>query len=134
VLLSATVAAILVLSARWLVPFLFGAGYRPAAALVLVMAPGAAMTACGQVAGDVLRGHGLVQAVAYAQWTSAACSVVLLSLLVHRLGAMGAATATTGAAAAGLAALLMKLRGLKPGDPADRDETSARAAANEDAR
>ena len=120
-LVSSVVAAVLVLSARWLVPFLFGDRYRPAATLVLVLAPGAAMLACGQVAGDVLRGHGLVQSVARAQWKAAACSAVLLSLLVHPFGAMGAAVATTGAAAVGLAALLMKLRGLKPAEPADED-------------
>lgn len=133
-LVSSAVAAILMVSARWLVPLLFGVGYRPAAGLVLVLAPGAAMLACGQVAGDVLRGHGLVRAVAHAQWAAAACAVVLLSLLVRPFGAMGAATATTSAAATALAILLMKLRELMPVEPTHGDEASAPAAADENAR
>lgn len=129
VLLSAVVASTLVLSARRLVPFLFGVDYRPASSLVFVLAPGAAMLACSQVCGDVLRGHGLPLAVARTQWTATACSVVLVILLVHPLGAMGAAIAMTGASSVSLATLLMELHKLKSSEPARRNNTPAGASA-----
>ena len=42
--------------AYWLIPFVFGAGYRGAVPLLWILTPGAIFLACGQVAGDLLRG------------------------------------------------------------------------------
>jgi O-antigen/teichoic acid export membrane protein len=98
--------------AYWLIPFLFGASYRGAVPLLWILTPGAVFLACGQVAGDLLRGRNRPAVVAWAQGLAAVFTVVLLIALLPILGAYGAAIASTIAYGAALAAMLYSLRHL----------------------
>jgi O-antigen/teichoic acid export membrane protein len=96
-------------SAFWWVPLVFGPGFRASVPLVWLLAPGGALLACGQVCGDLLRGHGDPLAVARAQTAGAVTTVALLALLLPTFGVAGAAIASTGSAAV---ALVLQLRTL----------------------
>jgi O-antigen/teichoic acid export membrane protein len=116
ILASAGIAAAmlvpLAMVAYWLIPFLFGAGYRGAVPLLWILTPGAAFLACGQVAGDLLRGRNRPGVVAWAQGLAAVFTVVLLIALLPVVGVYGAAIASTVAYGAALAAMLHSLRHL----------------------
>ena len=96
-------------SASWLIPAVFGPGYRGAVPLLWILTPGGVFLACGQVAGDLLRGLARPGLVAMAQGLSAVCTVILLVALLPVVGVMGAAVAST--IAYGMALSLM-IRGL----------------------
>jgi O-antigen/teichoic acid export membrane protein len=102
----------LALVAYWLIPFLFGAGYRGAVPLLWILTPGAVFLACGQVAGDLLRGRNHPAVVAWAQGLAAIFTVVLLLALLPIIGVYGAAIASTAAYGTALAAMLRSLRRL----------------------
>jgi O-antigen/teichoic acid export membrane protein len=102
----------LALVAYWLIPFLFGAGYRGAVPLLWILTPGAIFLACGQVAGDLLRGRNHPAVVAWAQGLAAVFTVVLLVALLPIVGVYGAAIASTAAYGIALAAMLRSLRRL----------------------
>ena len=102
----------LALAAYWLVPALFGAGYRGAVPLLWILTPGAVFVACGQVAGDLLRGRNHPAVVAWAQGLAAIFTVVLLIALLPIVGVYGAAIASTVAYGVALAAMLRSLRHL----------------------
>lgn len=125
-LASAAVGMVLLvpvaLLAPQLVPAVFGTGFSDAIVLVWLLAPGGVFSACAQVCGDLLRGHGRPFAVARAQWIAAGLTILLLATLVPSLGATGAAIAST--VAAGVALLLM-LRGLARVTPAGTTSTDA---------
>jgi O-antigen/teichoic acid export membrane protein len=92
-------------SAYWLIPAVFGPGYRGAVPLLWILTPGGVFLACGQVVGDLLRGLGRAGQVAIAQGLAAACTVILLVTLVPVAGAVAAAIAST--IAYGMALALM---------------------------
>jgi O-antigen/teichoic acid export membrane protein len=96
--------------AYWLIPFVFGAGYRGAVPLLWILTPGAIFLACGQVAGDLLRGRNRPAVVARAQGLAAIFTVVLLIALLPTVGVYGAAIASTVAYGAALAVMLRSLR------------------------
>jgi O-antigen/teichoic acid export membrane protein len=100
--------------AFWLVPFVFGAGYRGAVPLLWILAPGAVFLACGQVTGDLLRGGNRQIVVAWAQGMAAVFTVVLLIVLLPLVGVYGAAIASTVAYGFALAAMLRCLWRLPP--------------------
>jgi antigen flippase len=102
----------LALVAYWLIPFLFGAGYRGAVPLLWIMTPGGVFLACGQVVGDLLRGRNHPAVVAWAQGLAAVFTVVLLIALLPIVGVYGAAIASTAAYGVALAAMLRSLRHL----------------------
>ena len=110
---SAGIAAAMLLPlaavAYWLIPFVFGAGYRGAVPLLWILTPGAIFLACGQVAGDLLRGRNRPAVVAWAQGLAAVFTVVLLIALLPIVGVYGAAIASTVAYGAALAAMLRSL-------------------------
>jgi O-antigen/teichoic acid export membrane protein len=81
--------------AYWLVPLVFGSGYRGAVPLLWILAPGAVFLACGQVTGDLLRGRNRPIVVAWAQGLAAIFTVVLLLALLPLVGVSGAAIAST---------------------------------------
>jgi O-antigen/teichoic acid export membrane protein len=114
VLTSAAVGLALMLpvvaSAAWLVPLVFGPGFRDAVPLIMLLAPGGVLLASGRVSADLLKGHGRPLAVAGAQAVAAAVTVVMLAVLVPPFGVTGAAVTST--VAAGVA-LLMMLRALR---------------------
>ena len=56
-------------SAYWLLPLVFGPGYRGAVPLLWILAPGAVFLASGQVAGDLLRGRNRPIVVAWSHRT-----------------------------------------------------------------
>jgi O-antigen/teichoic acid export membrane protein len=99
----------LALIAYWLVPFLFGAGYREAVPMVWILTPGAVFLACGQVAGDLLRGRNHPAVVAWAQGLAAVFTVILLIALLPVMGVYGAAVASTIAYGIALVAMLRSL-------------------------
>lgn len=111
---SAGIAAALLVPlaavAYWLIPFLFGAGYRGAVPLLWILTPGAIFLACGQVAGDLLRGRNQPAVVAWAQGLAAVFTVGLLIALLPVVGVYGAAIASTVAYGAALAVMLRSLR------------------------
>jgi O-antigen/teichoic acid export membrane protein len=99
----------LALVAYWLIPFLFGVGYRGAVPMLWILTPGAVFLACGQVAGDLLRGRNHPAVVAWAQGLAAIFTVVLLIALLPVVGVYGAAIASTVAYGIALAAMLRSL-------------------------
>jgi O-antigen/teichoic acid export membrane protein len=113
---SAGVAAILLvplaLVAYWLIPFVFGAGYRDAVPLLWILTPGAIFLSCGQVVGDLLRGRNRPAVVAWSQGLAAIFTIVLLIALLPVVGVYGAAIASTTAYGIALAAMLHALRHL----------------------
>jgi O-antigen/teichoic acid export membrane protein len=110
--IAAAILVPLAVVAYWLIPFLFGAGYRGAVPLLWILTPGAAFLACGQVAGDLLRGRNRPAVVAWAQGLAAIFTVVLLIALLPIVGVYGAAIASTVAYGTALAAMLRSLRHL----------------------
>jgi O-antigen/teichoic acid export membrane protein len=119
VLTSAAVGVALMLPvvvcAPWLVPLVFGEGFRDAVPLVMVLAPGGVLLACGRVCADLLKGHGRPLAVARAQAVAAAATGVLLAALVPPFGVTGAAVASSVAAGVALVMLLRALRRVEVG-------------------
>jgi O-antigen/teichoic acid export membrane protein len=97
--------------AYWTIPLVFGAAYRGAVPLVWILTPGAVFLACGQVAGDLLRGRGQPAVVAWAQGLAAVFTVALLLALLPVMGVSGAAIASTVAYGVALAAMLRRLLG-----------------------
>jgi O-antigen/teichoic acid export membrane protein len=115
VLASAGVASAILLPlavvAHWLVPLVFGPGYRGVVPLLWLLTPGGVFLACGQVAGDLLRGLGRPGLVAAAQGLAAVFTVILLITLLPVAGVAGAAIASTVAYGAALAAMIRVLWG-----------------------
>lgn len=95
IVLSLGTAAILMASARWAVPFVFGSAYREAVPLVWILAPGVSFLAASQICADILRGYGHPLVVARAQWLSAAGCVVSMTALLPIFGVQGAAVSTS---------------------------------------
>ncbi len=110
--IAAAILVPLALVAYWLIPFVFGAGYRGAVPLLWILTPGAVFLACGQVAGDLLRGRNHPAVVAWAEGLAAIFTVVLLIALLPIVGVYGAAIASTAAYGIALAAMLRSLRHL----------------------
>ena len=100
----------LALVAYWLLPLVFGTDYRGAVPLLWILTPGAIFLACGQVAGDLLRGRNRPAVVAWAQGLAAIFTVVLLIALLPIVGVYGAAIASTVAYGIALVAMLRSLR------------------------
>jgi len=95
---AAIASAILVplaVSASWLIPAVFGSCYRGAVPLLWVLTPGGIFLACGQVAGDLLRGLGRPGLVATAQGSTAVGAVITLVALLPVAGVEAAAIAST---------------------------------------
>ena len=95
--------------AYWLVPLVFGAGYRGAVPLLWILSPGAVFLACGQVTGDLLRGRNRPIFVAWAQGLAAVFTIVLLFALLPVVGVASAAIASTVAYGVALGAMLRYL-------------------------
>lgn len=118
----------LAIAAYWLVPLIFGAGYRGAVPLLWILTPGAVFLGCGQVVGDLLRGRNFPIVVAWAQGLAAIFTVVLLLALLPLIGVYGAAVASTVAYGIALAVMLRSLwrlprhaRGSGPAGPVTRE-------------
>jgi O-antigen/teichoic acid export membrane protein len=107
-LASAILLPVAVIS-RWLVPFVFGPGYSGVVPLLWLLAPGGVFLACGQVAGDLLRGLGRPGLVAAAQGLAAAFTVILLFALLPVAGVAAAAIASTVAYGAAVATMTRAL-------------------------
>jgi O-antigen/teichoic acid export membrane protein len=107
--LAAGMLVPLAVVAYWLVPIVFGAGYRGAVPLLWILAPGGVFLACGQVVGDLLRGTGHPGIVAWAQGLAAVFTVALLIALLPVVGVSGAAIASSVAYCIALAAMLRSL-------------------------
>ena len=99
----------LALVAYWLIPILFGVGYRGAVPLLWILTPGGIFLACGQVAGDLLRGRNHPAVVAWSQSLAAIFTVVMLVALLPIVGVYGAAIASTVAYGVALATMLHSL-------------------------
>jgi O-antigen/teichoic acid export membrane protein len=88
-----------------LVPLVFGPGYSGVVPLLWLLTPGGVFLACGQVAGDLLRGIGRPGLVAAAQGLAAVFTVILLFALLPVAGVAAAAIASTVAYGVALAAM-----------------------------
>ena len=99
-------------AAYWMIPLVFGPAYRGAVPLLWLLVPGAVFLACGQVAGDLLRGLGKPGLVATAQGLAAVFTVALLVALVPLAGVAAAAIASTTAYGVALAVMIRSLRQL----------------------
>ena len=95
--------------APWLVPLVFGPGYSGAVPLLWLLTPGGVFLACGQVAGDLLRGLGRPGLVAAAQGLAVVFTVILLITLLPVAGVAAAAIASTVAYGIALAAMVRAL-------------------------
>lgn len=122
--LATAVLAPLAAVAYWLVPAVFGAGYRGVVPLLWVLAPGAVCLACGQVVGDLLRGRNRPVVVAWSQGLAAVFTVALLIILLPIAGIYGAAIASTIAYGVALAVMLRSLWHL-PADGKKDQQTGA---------
>ena len=127
--LAAGMLVPLAVVAYWLVPLVFGASYRGAVPLLWILTPGAVFLACGQVAGDLLRGRNRPIIVAWAQGLAAVFTVALLFALLPVVGVAGAAIASTVAYGVALAAMLRSLwrlpRDARRERPQDADRVRA---------
>ena len=97
-------------SAYWLIPAVFGSGYRGSVPLVWILTPGGIFLACGQVTGDLLRGLNRPGLVAAAQGLAAIGTVTLLIVLLPSTGVAAAAIASTVAYGTALAVMIHWLR------------------------
>ena len=123
--LAAAVLIPLAVMSRWLVPEVYGASYRGAVPLVWILAPGSFFLACGQVAGDLLRGRKNPGLVAWAQGIAAIIAISMIFTLVPLMGINGAAVASTVAYGIAFAAMLLSLARL-PGKTRRRSDTMSR--------
>jgi antigen flippase len=128
VLTSAGLAASILLPAAavayWVIPLVYGSGFRGAVPLIWILTPGGISLSCIQVAGDVLRGRNRQKLVAAAEGLAAVFTVVLLIVLLPLTGVAAAAIASTfayGVAAAVMIGCLWRL-------PHEADATLASAA------
>jgi O-antigen/teichoic acid export membrane protein len=96
--------------APWLIPEVFGPAYRGAVPLLWLLTPGGIFLACGQVAGDLLRGVNKPGVVAAAQGLAAVFTVILLVSLLPWMGVAAAAIASTVSYGIALAAMIRWLR------------------------
>lgn len=96
-------------AAYWLIPLVFGAGYRAAVPLLWLLTPGAVFLACGQVVGDLLRGRNRPGVVAWAQGLAAVFTVAMLFALLPVIGVSAAAIASTVSYGVALAVMLRSL-------------------------
>lgn len=107
---SAAVAAGILLPiaavAYWLIPAVFGPGYRSAVPLLWILTPGGIFLACGQVTGDLLRGLNRPGLVAAAQGVAAIGTLTLLIVLLPSMGVVAAAVASTVSYGIALAAMI----------------------------
>ena len=94
-LISGGILIPLAVAAYWVIPLVFGAGYRGAVPMVWVLAPGSVFLACGQVTADLLRGRNRPIFVAWAQGLAAIFTIILLLMLLPTMGVIGAAVAST---------------------------------------
>lgn len=115
--------------AYWLIPLVFGVGYRGAVPLLWILTPGAVFLGCGGVVGDLLRGRNRPMVVAWAQGLAAVFTVALLLALLPIVGVAGAAIASTVSYGVALAAMLRSLRRLPQGvgDTARASRSNGRA-------
>jgi O-antigen/teichoic acid export membrane protein len=107
--LATAILAPLAAVAYWLVPLVFGAGYRGAVPLLWILSPGAVFLACAQVTVDLLRGRNRPILAARAQVLAAVFTIVLLFALLPVVGVAGAAIASTVAYGVALGAMLRYL-------------------------
>ena len=117
--------------AYWLVPLVFGPGYGGVVPLLWLLTPGGVFLACGQVAGDLLRGLGRPGIVAAAQGLAAVFTVILLFALLPVAGVAAAAIASTVAYGVALTAMTRVLwlpqpvRRVPPRGPAEPGQGSS---------
>jgi O-antigen/teichoic acid export membrane protein len=110
VLASAGLAAAILLpvaaSAPWVIPLVFGPGFRGVVPLLWMLTPGGVFLACSQVASDLLRGRNRLGLVAVSQGVAAVFTVALLIALVPVAGVAGAAIASSVAYGVALIAMI----------------------------
>lgn len=107
--IAAGILVPLAVAAYWLVPLVFGYGYRGAVPLLWLLTPGAIFLACNGVIGDLLRGRKRPAIVAWAEGAAAVLTIVMLFLLVPAVGVYGAAITSTIAYGVAFAVMLRSL-------------------------
>jgi O-antigen/teichoic acid export membrane protein len=97
-------------SAPWLVPAVFGAGFRDSVTLIWLLAPTGVLAPATKVCADLIRGHGRPLVVAGVQAASAAIMTALLFGLVPASGGHGAAVAASSTAVISFVLMVSMLR------------------------
>jgi O-antigen/teichoic acid export membrane protein len=114
VIASAAIAAGMLLPlaaiSPWMIPMVFGVGYRGAVPLIWLLTPGGIFFACGRVVADVLRGKNRPRVVAWSEGFAAVFTVILLFTLLPILGVTAAAIASTVSYGMALAVMLHFMR------------------------
>jgi O-antigen/teichoic acid export membrane protein len=109
VVLAGVIILPICIAAPYIVPVVFGPGYEGAVTLVWALAAGGVFLACGQVAGDLLRGRNRPLLVARAQLYAALLTVVGLAVLLPVAGVFGAAITSSVAYGSSFALMLRSL-------------------------
>jgi len=91
---AAAIGAICIL-APYVIPNLFGSGYRDAIVALWLLAPGTVFLALNRVLGDVLQGHGRPLIRSAGEGVGAVITVALLLTLIPSYGIRGAAVASS---------------------------------------
>ncbi len=94
-LVAGVIAGVFFVTAPWLVPLLFGHKFAGCIPSMRILLPGALALATSSVLSGTLRGLGRPLVPAVAEGVGAACTGILLLLLVPSLGIRGAAIAST---------------------------------------
>lgn len=94
-LIAAVTIGLICILAPFLVPKLFGAGYRDAIVALWLLAPGTVFLALDRVLGDILQGRGQPLLRSLGQGLGAILTIVLLLILIPPFGIRGAAVASS---------------------------------------
>jgi O-antigen/teichoic acid export membrane protein len=116
VIAGGTIGLVCVL-APFLVPKLFGAGYRDAIFALWLLAPGTVFLALDRVLGDLLQGRGQPLMRSIGQGLGAILTIVLLLILIPPFGIRGAAAASSVTYAAVFVFLMWALRHARRSQP-----------------
>jgi len=84
-------AVVVVLVGRWVLPWIFGAQFSSASALLIYLAPGVAFFALGQVIEEMLKAKGIAAPSVFARIISGVCISTCAMLLIPRAGGVGMA-------------------------------------------
>ena len=110
-LLNFVTAATIVVTARFVVPALFGNEFAPAVGTVQILAIGITLASLRQVLGDCLRGLGRPGASTVAELVSLVVALVALAIFIPLFGIEGAAIGVSTSYAAALAVVMAMARG-----------------------
>jgi O-antigen/teichoic acid export membrane protein len=90
-LISSSIAAVMIMSASALIPLVFGADFNLSVLPAIILVPGTVILGCNYILSDGLRGRGFPGRVSIAEIVGLICTLISLGLLLPRIGTLGAA-------------------------------------------